>query len=109
MTRGHPTPVVSGTLAYKKAKTVLQQKAHDALPKLRLDGVDCDNCWRSEWVGTLTQGNGDQTVGVDRQLVIMTTKFRELKFLLTSGEKLKWRLQHYVTGVLSTALHNVGG
>ena len=47
---------------------------------------------------------------MQHQLDVMQAKFRELRHLLTSRNTLlAWRLQQYVTGVLTTALHNVGG
>ena len=40
----------------------------------------------------------------------MFRKFHEMRHLLTDKNALEsWRLQYYVTGVLATALHNVGG
>ena len=39
----------------------------------------------------------------------MQLKFFEMRHVLTDKKvPLKWRLQHYVTGVLATSLHNVG-
>ena len=106
----HTPPVISGTLAFKRAKLVLQQKAHDQLPKLRLGDCDVDNCWMTTWLGSLHRGDGRQEELVDRQLGVMLGKFHELRHLLTDKhKKLKWRMQWYVTGVVATALHNVGG
>ena len=58
----------------------------------------------------LIRGDGGQEETVRRQLNVLQRKFHELKSALTDKNVLLgWRLQYYVTGVLSTSLHNVGG
>ena len=60
----------------------------------------------------VVRGDGGQEELVTRQLHIMHRKFHELRHLLTDKKrKLAWRMQWYwyITGVVSTALHNVGG
>ena len=107
--REHKPPVITGTLAYKKAQLALHVEAHKSLPRIRIGGKNADNAWLTTWLGLLARGDGGQEEAVQRQLDIMLFKFRELSAVLTDRNMLlAWRLQHYVTGVLATALHNVG-
>ena len=110
--REHTHPVITGTLAYKKAQLQLQIAAQSGQPKLVLKGKDCDNVWLKRCLGQLIldDGDGGQDEAVQHQVDVMHFKFHELKHLLVDKDVLlSWRLQYYVTGVLSTALlHNVG-
>ena len=107
--REHKPPVITGTLAYKKAQLALHVEAHKSLPRIRIGGKNADNAWLTTWLGLLARGDGGQEEAVQRQLDIMLFKFRELSAVLTDRNMvLAWRLQHYVTGVLGTTLHNVG-
>ena len=107
--RHHTPPVITGTLAYKKALTAIHKEAHERLPRLVLDGKERDNVWLMKWLGQHFRADGEQEEAVQLQCDTMYRKFHELRHILTdSNTLLRWRLQHYVTGVLSTALHNVG-
>ena len=107
--RAHKPPVITGTLTYKKAQQVLQMLAQSRLARLRVGEVNCDNVWWYLWLGSLICGNGDQEAMVQRQCDVMWRQFNKLQHVLTNRDALlRWRLQYYVTGVLATALHNIG-
>ena len=108
--RYHSPPAITGTLAYKRAQLNLQIQAQSQLPRLTVDGANFDNVWLKKWLGSFLRGDGVQDVMVQRQCEVMYRQFQQLECILTNRNVLlKWRLQHYVTGVLATALHNVGG
>ena len=75
-----------------------------------LGDTQCENVWISKWLGQMFRGDGGQEEAVQHQLNVMQWKFNELRHLLLDKNTIiAWRLQYYVTGVLATALHNIGG
>ena len=56
----HTPPVITGTLAYKRAQLALQKQSQSRLPRLFIGGVECGNVWTHKWLGTLFRGDGNQ-------------------------------------------------
>ena len=105
----HTPPVITGTLAYKRAQQALQEQAQLLLPKITIGGIEVNNVWVHKWLGTFIPGDGDQVILVQRQCDLMWRCFYEMEYILTDrNTQIGWRLQYYVTGVLATALHNIG-
>ena len=91
------------TSTAKKDALTMQMKAQqEALPKVKWDDKEAENCWRFPYLGVIFEAGGGQLTDVQRRIMLATARFGKMRHVWKAKAlHLRLRMRLYIASVCS--------